>query len=60
MFYSEDDIPLGSFLLKKFSSFDQKCSECCRPNYLHINCYYSTDQYVKIWTESMILDQTEN
>ena len=56
MFYSEEDIPLGSFLLKKFTALDKKCSICCRPNYLHTQVYYSTDQYVKIWAQSMIVD----
>jgi hypothetical protein len=39
---------------------DKKCTVCCRPNYLHIEVYYSTDQYVKIWTESMIVDNAES
>jgi len=57
MFYSEEDMPLGSFLLKKLTGLDKKCAICCRPNYLHSDVYYSTDQYVKIWAESMIVDQ---
>ena len=59
MFYSEEDTPLGSFLLKKLTALDKKCTVCCRPNYLHIEVYYSTDQYVKIWTESMIVDNAD-
>jgi hypothetical protein len=53
-------MPLGSFLLKKLTALDKKCTTCCRPNYLHSDVYYSTDQYVKIWAESMIVDQAES
>jgi len=52
-------MPLGSFLLKKLTGLDKKCTVCNRPNYLHIDVYYSTDQFVKIWAESMIVDQAE-
>lgn len=59
MFYSEEDTPLGSYLLKKLTGLDKKCTTCGRPNYLHADVYYSTDQYMRVWAESMIVDEVE-
>jgi hypothetical protein len=50
IFYSEDDTPMGSYILKKIMGIDKKCTFCCKPNYLHTDLFYSTDQYVKVWT----------
>lgn len=55
LFYSNDDTPIGVYLLKKITSIDKKCNRCCRPNSTHIDVFYSTDHFVKIWTESRIL-----
>lgn len=49
LFYSESDMPLGSYLLKKLTALDKKCTVCCKPNYLHADVFYSTDQYMRVW-----------
>jgi hypothetical protein len=54
LFYSSDDSPLGVYLLKKITLMDKKCNQCHRPNNLHIDVFYSTDHFVKVWTESRI------
>jgi hypothetical protein len=59
MFYSEEDAPLGNYILKKLTTLDKKCADCCRPNYLHADVYYSTDQYMRVWAESMIVDEDD-
>lgn len=59
MFYSEEDTPLGSYLLKKLTGLDKKCTTCGRPNYLHADVYYSTDQYMRVWAESVIVDDCD-
>lgn len=55
LFYSDDDHPLGVYLLKKITSIDSKCTTCKKPNFHHIDIFYSTDHFVKVWTESRIL-----
>ena len=57
IFYSDDDSPIGFYLLTKITSIDNKCSTCNRPNYQHIDVFYSTDHFVKVWTESQIIPQ---
>lgn len=48
-------MPLGAYILKKLTNINKKCSICCRPNYSHMDLFYSTDQYVKVWLETRIL-----
>ena len=42
-------MPLGNYLLKKLTALDKKCVNCCKPNYLHADVLYSTDQFVRVW-----------
>jgi hypothetical protein len=49
-------MPLGAYFLKKLTTIDKKCSECGRPNYMHIDLFYSTDQYVKVWLEAVTFE----
>ncbi len=59
IFYSEDDMPLGGYILKRIVGIDKKCTYCCRPNYMHVEVFYSTDQYIRVWTESRIIDNED-
>ncbi len=52
LFYSNDDTPIGVYILKKLTSIDKKCNTCNRPNNTHIDVFYSTDHFVKVWTET--------
>ena len=36
MFYSDEDLALGGFLLKRLTGLDKKCAICNKPNYLHL------------------------
>ena len=49
-------MPLGAYFLKKLTTIDKKCSECGRSNYMHIDVFYSTDQYVKVWLEAVTFE----
>lgn len=42
------------YILKKITSIDKMCSRCNRPNSTHIDVFYSTDHFVKVWTESRV------
>jgi hypothetical protein len=52
-------MPLGSYILRRLIGIDKKCTYCCRPNYMHIDVFYSTDQYIKVWVESQIIDMED-
>jgi GTPase SAR1 family protein len=45
---------LGAFLLDKLESMGRRCSSCKHLNLKHIDMFYSSDRYVRIWAESRV------
>lgn len=56
-FYSEDDWPLGEYLLKKLLNIERRCERCQQPGYKHVEMYYGANLYVKVEVEARILEE---
>ena len=56
-FYSEDDWPLGEYLLKKLLNLERRCEHCQQPGYKHIEMYYGQNMYVKVEVEARIIEE---
>lgn len=55
-YYSEDDWPIGEYILKKVVNLNKKCEVCRRPCYLHTEVYYGRNLYVRIEAETRIIE----
>jgi oligoribonuclease (3'-5' exoribonuclease) len=55
-FYSEDDWPMGEYILKKMLNLSRKCELCKKPCYLHTEVYYGKSLYVRIEAETRIVE----